>query len=397
MSSNGLENIIGDLEKIRQCNETINKEIASIRERIDRCIEVCDNTPQILNESTNEFNRLTSIFNKKDIPFFVFSVILQCGVKYLIKVLREMSDKELADKTPFHNTEKSNRYGNKYYVTKEEIVANPVPFDAVQKEHNNQWYEENGQQRPGFSGFNHRTTALGHDPLLGLFIGTANIMTSTITRYDFVSWHVSTKAHLRTARNGKEYFAYLDTISERANTIEIFRSIIDRLKNEGEDGWITLGYALLKEIVHLFTDLPSKQGLPLPVISTLSPGLARKLSLYGLNMSTITQGSFATMLINWLIGFLHGLCKDKDEDEQLYMVRTQKIIMYSDILSTVSDIGYSMFTAYMGDKNTMRKFDMGGYFVTLYQICHSSDVISAVEREFYTKRIINEFKKAEEL
>ena len=52
-------------------------------------------------------------------------------------------------------------------VTKEEIVANPVPFDAVQKEHNNQWYEENGQQRPGFSGFNHRTTALGHDPLLG--------------------------------------------------------------------------------------------------------------------------------------------------------------------------------------------------------------------------------------
>ena len=222
-------------------------------------------------------------------------------------------------------------------------------------------------------------------------------MTSTITRYDFVSWHVSTKAHLRTARNGKEYFAYLDTISERANTIEIFRSIIDRLKNEGEDGWITLGYALLKEIVHLFTDLPSKQGLPLPVISTLSPGLARKLSLYGLNMSTITQGSFATMLINWLIGFLHGLCKDKDEDEQLYMVRTQKIIMYSDILSTVSDIGYSMFTAYMGDKNTMRKFDMGGYFVTLYQICHSSDVISAVEREFYTKRIINEFKKAEEL
>ena len=56
-----------------------------------------------------------------------------------------------------------------------------------------------------------------------------------------------------------------------------------------------------------------------------------------------------------------------------------------------------MFTAYMGDKNTMRKFDMGGYFVTLYQICHSSDVISAVEREFYTKRIINEFKKAEEL
>ena len=101
------------------------------------------------------------------------------------------------------------------------------------------------------------------------------------------------------------------------------------------------------------------------------------------------------MLINWLIGFLHGLCRSKYEDEKLYMVRTKKIIMYSDTFSTVSDIGYSMFTAYMGDKNTMRKFDLGGYLVTLYQICHSSNVISEIEREFYTKRIIEEFENME--
>lgn len=41
----------------------------------------------------------------------------------------------------------------------------------------------------------------------------------------------------------------------------------------------------------------------------------------------------------------------------------------------------------------MRKFDLGGYLVTLYQICHSSNVISEIEREFYTKRIIEELKK----
>ena len=99
------------------------------------------------------------------------------------------------------------------------------------------------------------------------------------------------------------------------------------------------------------------------------------------------------MLINWLIGFIHGLCKGKNEDEQLYMVRTRKIIMYSDMFSTCSDLGYSLFLAYMGDKNTMRKFDLGGYLVTLYQISHSSNVISAVEREFYTKKIISEFNK----
>ena len=94
------------------------------------------------------------------------------------------------------------------------------------------------------------------------------------------------------------------------------------------------------------------------------------------------------MVINWLIGFLHGLCKSKNDDEQLYMVRTQKIIMYSDLFSTCSDLGYSLFMAYMGDKNTMRKFDLGGYLVTCYQISHSSKVISEIESEFYINKII---------
>lgn len=387
-----LENVIGDYKEVLQQNVGLDQEIASISDRIDRRIEICKNTAQILDESTHEFKRLTSILNRKDIPFFIFSVILQCGVKYYIKVLRERNDKELAKKTPFHQTEKSNRLGNAYYASREEIISNPVPFDAIQIEHDHKWYKDNGHIVPGFSGFNHRSTALGHDPLLGLVIGTANIMTSTITRNDFVSWHIKTIPHSRTAKNGREYFSYLDTVCDRADTIEIFRSIADRIQCEGTDGWVTLGIALLKEIVHLFSDLPSKPGLPIPLISTFSPKLARTLSLYGLNTSTILQGGFATMAINWLIGFLHGLCRTK-EDERMYMVRTRKIIMYSDTFSTISDIGYSLFTAYLGDRNTMRKFDLGGYFVTLYQICHSSNVISSIEREFYTKRIIEELEK----
>ena len=395
MIRESLDDILASYAEIQCQDEKLNHEITDLNLRVDKYVNVCENTKQILDDATTEFNGLTSSLNPKDIPFFIFSILLQCGVKYYIKVLREMSDKELAQKTPFHHDEKSDRLGNHYYASREEIISNPVPFDAIQKEHNNKWYLEKGQMIPGFSGFNHRTTALGHDPLLGLVFGTANIMTSTITRNDFVSWHINTIPHSMTAKNGREYFAYLDTICDRADTIEIFKSIVNRVKQEGKEGWITLGTALLKEIVHLFSDLPSKQGLPLPIISTFSPELARTLSLYGLNTSSITQGGIATMFINWLIGFLHGLCRSKHEDERLYLVRTRKIIMYSDTFSTVSDIGYSLFTAYMGDKNTMRKFDLGGYLVTLYQICHSSNVISEIEREFYTKRIIEEFEKIE--
>lgn len=392
MREDNLYNILNDLANIKKRDLQLNQEIEAINKEVEWHIRVCDRTQEILDDATIEFNGLTSILNKKDIPFFIFSVLLQCGIKFLIKKLRDMSDDELAEKTPFHNEEHSNRTGAKYYASREEIISNPVPFDTFQKAHNNQWYKDHNKELPGFNGFNHRTVALGHDPLLGLIVGTANIMTSTITRNDFISWHVNTQAHLR-SRNDKEYYVNLDTICDRASTIEIFRHIANRLNEEGKEGWITLGCALLKEIVHLFSDLPSKQSLPIPVISAFSPDLARKLSLYGLNTGTIVQGGFAVMLINWLIGFIHGLCKGKNEDEQLYIVRTRKIIMYSDMFSTCSDLGYSLFLAYMGDKNTMRKFDLGGYLVTLYQISHNSNVISAVEREFYTKKIICEFKK----
>lgn len=393
MTRDNLDNILVDYKNILHRDEGIDQDVASINGRIEARVQICGNTNLILDNATSEFKNLTSIINKKDIPFFIFSILLQCSVKYYIKVLREMSDNELAKKTPFHKEEHSDRRGIIYYVSREEIISNPVPFDAIQKKYDNKWYKSNKYILPGFSGFNHRVTALGHDPLLGLIFGTANIMTSTITRNDFLSWHVSTIPHKRTTKNGREYFTYLDTICERADTLEIFRSIANRVQNEGQEGWITLGTALLKELIHLFSDLPSKQGLPIPIISTFSPELARTLSLYGLSTSTIVQGGITTMLINWVIGFLHRLCKDINEDERLFVARTRKIIMYSDTFSTISDIGYSMFTAYMGDKNTMRKFDLGGYLVTLHQLCHSSNVISAIEREFYTKRIIENFEK----
>ena len=139
MATTEYNNIIDDYNKILKSNDELQKEIESINSKIDRRITICDKTPEILENASLEFNKLTSIVNKKDIPFFVFSVLLQWGCKYYIKVLREMNDKELADKTPFHKEEKSERQGNKYYASKEEIISNPVPFDSIQKEHLNSW------------------------------------------------------------------------------------------------------------------------------------------------------------------------------------------------------------------------------------------------------------------
>lgn len=380
LSPDSLDQIVKDYQSLLKDNKRIDAEIASIHDCVDRQISVCENTEIILADATCEFKKLTSIFNKKDLTFFIFSLILQGAVKYAMKMMREMSNKELADKTPFHGNEKTCRSGERYYCTREEIIANPVPFDAIRRVHERDYYNDKIGGLPGFSGVNHRTKALGHDPILGLIFGTANIMTSTITRNDFMSWHVETYTH-------KGYNNPHDSISEPASTIHIFSSIYSRLQSEGKEGWMTLGCALFKEIVHLFSDIPSRQSLPFPIISVFSEKWAKRLSLYGLNFGTIAQGGFALMLINWLIGFLHGLCRENNEDEGLYEARTRKIIMYSNALATVSDIGLSMYLAMHGDKNAMRKFDLGGYMVTLYQISHCTKIISEIETEFYIHKI----------
>ena len=391
------KDILDDIEKDYRnilANDAQNDiEIEELFRRIEHRIKVCENTDKLLLETDKEFTSLTSIINKKDISFFILSVLLQSGTKYLIKRFREMSDKEVAAKNPLHSEEHSDRMNYHYYASTEEIIANPVPFDAIRKTHTRKWYKQSGLENPNFSGANHRTTALGHDPVLGLIFGTANIMTSTITRNDFLSWHINTMEHEQLSKNGNVSTILLDTICERASTSKIFYSIIDRIKREGLEGWSTLGVALLKELVHLSTDLPSKQSLPIPIISTFSPKLAKKLSFYGLNTGTIIEGTLAIKMINWLIAFLHRLTMEQTENERLFQVRTQKILMYSDMLSTVSDIGFSMIKAYMGDKNTMQKFDLGGYFVTLSQICTSQSIIATIETEFAVNRIIKELNK----
>lgn len=150
--------------------------------------------------------------------------------------MRDMKDSELAKKTPFHKEEHSARLNNRYYCSRAEIVINPVPFDAIQKTQDTEWFSVQEGGIPGFNGFNHRAKALGHDPILGLIFGTANIMTSTITRNDFCSWHVVTHGHERTFKSGVKTIM-LDSISEPASTVKIFSSILERLESEGkEDG-----------------------------------------------------------------------------------------------------------------------------------------------------------------
>ena len=71
----------------------------------------------ILSDAQQEFKRLSSIFNKKDITFLVIASILHGCSKIIIRKMRRMKDSDLAKINPFHSEEHSNRANTMYYCS----------------------------------------------------------------------------------------------------------------------------------------------------------------------------------------------------------------------------------------------------------------------------------------
>lgn len=263
------ESLKSVLEEYNSTNKEINVELKEYSSRIE-------SLPKFISECDEEFEKLTSI-TRKDISFLIVSSALQCFRQiFTSHIKNRLTDKESAERTPFHGEEHSDRRARKYYATKEEIVNNPVPFDAIRKTD----VVKNGKN-PKLNGFNHRYVAIGHDPLLGLIIGTANIMTKTITvsngMFDFDTYHVGT----REATNGFGTYN-VDKLTNHADTMIMFRRIYNRIRTEGKDGWEALIYSIGKELIHLLSDVRTAKSLPIPIVSAISPDISRVLNICGI-------------------------------------------------------------------------------------------------------------------
>lgn len=319
------------------------------------------------NEIETQFKDKTGIVNKKDLTFLFLAIALQCIRQYVLTsfTLREerLDDKSAAKQVKGKDKEHSLRSHRYYNPSLEEIVTNPVPFDAN--------IGANGVLSRGGT-LKHRVTAIGHDPILGLVFGTCNIATSTITNSSFDSYHVTTK-------NKKDF------INQHADTITVLNKTIHKLLHEGMEGKIKVATSLSKEIIHLKSDINSKYSLPLPIISSVDPKLTSKLADYGLDMANaVTFGKQIgySVLINFLISTIHKLFyDDKKDDEELYCVRTRKILLYSNIIASSSNVIYSAIT------KDISKLDIGGLIVTLYRLISDTKFIAQIKYEYITNQL----------
>jgi hypothetical protein len=365
-----LQNILARRKKLDESSAQSLQSVLGIANESQRVADYAHNARQTLNDLDTEFEKQAGL-TKIDITFLFFATALQCVRQYVLTGFSEREDDQAAaNTTNGHTEEHSNRSHWWYNPPLKEIIASPVPFDAM-----------NGSPDfgLGLSGTTHRRKAIGHDPILGWIFGTANIVTSTITTNDLASYHVKTGTD---ALNRNK-----DWITNNASTPLVFHYTKEKLLNNGIEGKKIIASSLIKEAIHLKSDINTKESLPFPIVSVFSPELAKTLASYGIDMANIaTVGKQATyaILINTLIGMAHYLIHDfnKGESRKLYEVRTRKILSYSNYIASASNLLYVTISAAFGNGSAFRKLDIGGFIVTLYRLISDSAFIQKIKEEF---------------
>ena len=353
--------------------ELLNRLDAGIHEA-SRVSQIAHDASAIYDAYSEEFSKKTGL-TKLDWGFMFTAAALQMLRQYLLTALPErLGDQEAAEKVEGKEQIKKEKTARKedprhhryYNPSLKEILIHPVPFDAN--------VGADGALAGGGS-YGHRGATPGHDPLVGLVVGTANIATSTLTNWSFASWHIKSGERL----NG----GMQDIFGNHANTGKVFYECYDKLVNQGMEGKTKMATSLAKEVLHLRTDVNTKKGLPLPFLQKISPEFSSWLAKYGVDFGNVVgfgkQAVYAT-LINTFTAMIHGMFYDakKDGDENLYKVRTKKILIYSNAIASATN---ALAVWYTGNARYM---DLGGYAVALYQLVTGVDFIERVRRDFIT-------------
>jgi hypothetical protein len=359
----------------------------------ERIRNIARNAPSVINDIDRKFEEATKL-TRIDITFLFLAVALQVVRQYFFTNFKERLDhneaakdakakekKILGKETKEERKERMNAKHGWYHPSIVEVTFNPFPFD----------------QTVGLEGlggaFEHRAKTPGHDAILGYIFGTANIATATLTAWNMQSFHV---------KYGDVGIQRRPMITNNADTIKIFKFAIKRLTDEGMEGKTIMAISLFREAMHLNSDVGSKVSLPVPVITTISPDFAKELAKYGIdvaNIKTVSKQFIYAGLINSIIAWIHRLLYENNGGGSLslYEVRTRKILSYSNIIATTSNVlTVSILAgigAYKGDVELIKKaksyIDIGGFIETLHRLISDTMFISKIKQEFLEKEFYN--------
>lgn len=373
-----LNNIYTEIDTAASTEKKIINDMQCIANETHRVAEVAAHSEEILDDLDRKFEQYTGL-TSLDVRFLFLATALQVVRQYVLTKFPERMDDQTAAKNTFgHGKEHSNRIHRYYNPSLEEVISNPVPFDAN--------VGANGALAGGGK-MGHRVTAIGHDPILGLFFGTANIATSTLTNNLLQSYHITTRDNRDVFRN-------------RADTGLLLSKTKDKLLHEGISGKQIIGASLLKELIHLRSDLNTKHSLPIPLVSVIDARMASNLAERGLDMAnvvTVGKQAVYSILINTMIAMLHGLFYDEsgEVNRKIYEVRTRKILSYSNVIASASNLIYVGVNAGLGNESALKSLDVGGLIVTVYRVVTDKKFIQKAKREFIEQEFLDRIRGSE--
>lgn len=366
-----------------------------------RVINVLHNAKSILDNLDKTFEERTSLTNT-DMSILMVATCLQLVRIYLLPkfqdkfsdndrldhnddIIKDMEREEIErykEKTKEWKSKKS----KKGYRSWQEIAFTiKVPYDATR-------HSSSGFNDRNMHGGQHRVKTLGHDPILGWLFGVANIITDTIS--------ISPEFKL-----GEKNFRipYIESYTvdmgsnfcwkDKTATWNVFKGSFESISEDRH----RLYAALFSQGLHLASDQYTKMGLPIPFLTLIDSDKAYEIYKEGYDYldylydtqilrRTIKSASKAIM-INMLVGALHKFFynPDKDYNQKLYDVRTRKVIFYSNMIATTSDVVQTAFRAYCGEEHAIANFDIGGFLVTVYRLVTDTTFIMKIKEEFIFK------------
>ena len=323
-----------------------------------------------------EFSLKTKL-NKKETGLLMLAVFLQCIRIYGINKLTEKEPAGKGKKEDFlHDKQEKllqkfnpdEERSKRYYASLEQIVTTSgVPFDATQSAK----YKVFNKPKGG-KGANHRFSTLGHDPIIGLVIGTTNIMTNTITTVTDEAY-IPMTYHVKYSPDFKK-----PIVTQRAS----FAKAIDKSIERSKEDLTPLCASVLKQLIHIATDIYTPVGIQLPGANmVLTRSKAEQLTSYVSSGDLLKLGASAgiTEFINKLIEIIHGIFLLEKNDQinaHLNQVKTKKIVDYSMAIATGSNI----ITAVFGGQ--IQSLDFGGLLVLMRRYFSDIDFVYQVRREF---------------
>lgn len=374
--------------------------------------EAFGNVEYTMKEIDRQFSEYTKL-DKNDYKFLFLATALQCIRIYLINEItkKEKAGHDNKKEKKLHDLQKKiykqlglEDIGGRdklYFSSLNHIVTTKgVPYDATR------FVDEKAiarMKKKGidlildpmtaqeivdkkvFKGANHRFSTLGHNPYLGMIFGTANIMTNTITTNNKVLIQTS---HVIYTGDFKH-----PHIGALGSTVKMFESVGRRVKTE--EGKKALIAAIIKQIIHIGTDLYTPCGIAFPGISlVLSKQNVEKITKYVSFGDAIKLGASGgiAVFINCIISVLHSLLYDerKHNSRELYSVKTRKIIDYANMIAIGSNVIKTAIEGAVGvaSKNeklvakSLSSLDVAGLLICVKRIAEDGKFQEQVRREF---------------